>query len=169
MCVYGYLLIKKPSSMTVLGLLQSFFCTWDLLPCNSGRFEVGAVLCWTLYAVGAKSIIDCICYEWNNLDVSGKWENEEWGTTNECFMPHISMQQFPSFHHSGVLSCCTWCVFCAAGFRKPSPIRLRTQYHCLLWSQNDAVGHISHFMSVMWKHNVINLKAGGNVQKDLFR
>lgn len=49
----------------------------------------------------------------------------------------------------------------------PSLIRLRTQYYCLLWSQSDVVGHISRFMSVMWKHNVINLKGGWNVQKEI--
>lgn len=47
----------------------------------------------------------------------------------------------------------------------PGLTRLHTQYQCLLWSQSDVAGHISHFMSVMWKHNAINLKGEGMYRK----
>lgn len=41
------------------------------------------------------------------------------GEPNECFIPCISVQQFPSLLHVCLPSRSAWCVCCAAGFKYP--------------------------------------------------
>lgn len=98
---------------------SSFCFTLGICSCWAPEgvgYERGAALCWTLYVLRAKSIIDFICYEWNNLDLSGKWGKKEWGwKANECFMPCISMQWFPSLLYVCLPSYPAWCMCCAAG------------------------------------------------------
>lgn len=166
-CIY---LLKNP--IWLCWACSSVSFTLGICSClilEGVRFERGAALCWTPYVLRAKSIIDFICYEWNNLDVSGKWEEEEWGGKQMNVSCHVfQCSNFLACFYSWLLWYYTWCVFCAAGFKAPCPVRLHKDHCHSLWSQNEAVDCFGHFISVVWRRNTINLEGRGKVQKEMF-